>query len=137
MCRDAYAETTGSPISDEIDRAYVYSRWDVSWVHFTRGELGSFGEPDPHYAPWLSCTVATQPREVQELWMGWNRYLDKEPKTYEDFHHPDEEFMESLYLRDDDRFIHVETRPYSDEWMELLDQENKDPSEVPEFYEIN
>lgn len=117
MCVGEYVENTGRALSDEADRAYVYSRWDVSWILFAAGEEGSFGEPDPDIRPFLGCVVATQPHlQVQDLYVGmYTTIVDIRPKTFEHFDHPDEEFVVSLYTRDREGFSHAETLPYSPE----------------------
>lgn len=122
LCQEAHLRGVERPISDEVDRAYVYSRHDVSWILFARGELGSFGNPDPSYGTFVRCTVATQPlAHVQELIENPRNVIVREEMTYEDFHHPDESFVESLYLREGERFIHVGSQVNSLCWMKKLD----------------
>ena len=138
MCLGEYLENTGRVLSDEAGRAYVYSRWDVSWILFAAGEEGSFGEPDIDFRPFLGCVVATQPRlQVQDLYEGmYNTIIDIRPKTFEDFHHPDEEFVISLYKRDTDGSSHAQTIPYSPEEVFEKHERMYESLSVPEVMEI-
>ena len=120
LCLEAYSDATGSRIGDDIDRAYVYTRPDVAAVLFARGAMGSFQEHDPTFAPLLHCNVAVQVDEVQDLFKFQMTWVDKAPKDYKEFYHPDEEFIESWYVREGDQFVHVESQANSFCWRKKL-----------------
>lgn len=120
LCLEAYADATGTQIRNDIDRAYVYTRPDVAAVLFARGAMGSFLEHDPNFVPILNCDVAVQVDEVQRLFEYQKTWVDKVPKDYEEFYHPDEDFIESWYVREGDHFTHVASQANSLCWRKKL-----------------
>ena len=126
MCMDKLFEHTGKTLSDAAVRAYVFSRWDVSWIIFTEGEMGPFGEPEIDYRPHLWCSVATQPNlQVQELDEGFFKtIIDLEPKSYGQIKYLEEYPVVSLYQRDGSGFSYLKSRStYSrEEMFEKLDR---------------
>ena len=112
LCIRQYAETTGGVLNDEADRAYVYSRPDVSWVVIARGEMGSFGEPEFNLAIFLQCDISTEHLRVETMRAGgFSNIIDVEPKSFKDFEYMDELLVASLYVRYGNAFVHSESRP--------------------------
>ena len=137
MCLGEYTEHTGRGLTGEADRAYIWSRWDVSWILFATGEEGSFGEPGPDFRPFLGCVVATRPRlQVQKLYEMLTTIIDMELKTFEHFDHPDDEFVVSVFMRHGDGFFHFETRPYSLEEALAKRRRMHQSPDVPDVLEI-
>ncbi|MCY4343653.1 MAG: hypothetical protein OXE83_08805 [Gammaproteobacteria bacterium] len=143
LCLREYAGKTSRVLSDDADRANVYSRWDVSWVVFTRGEMGTFGEPEFGFTTYLRCAIATTPRlRVERMDEGtFSRIIDLEPKSYEDFQYLDEFPIASLYVRYGSDFFYTKSRrPHSRKEMaeridRMIDRRNESRP-IPEFMEI-
>ncbi|MDE2769212.1 MAG: hypothetical protein OXI70_14085 [Chloroflexota bacterium] len=113
LCQREYTKHTGRVLGDEADRVYVYSRWDVSWIVFSKGERGSFGEPEYGFKTHLRCAIATKPRlRVELMDQGtFAKIIDLEPKSFEEFRYLDEFPIVSLYVRDGSGFSYSKSRP--------------------------
>ena len=54
-CLDELQRRAGKSLAPQVDRAYVYAQDGHYWVHFTRGDLGTFGRRSHDYEVLLDC----------------------------------------------------------------------------------